>query len=175
MAEVAVMVLDAVPEGPMVTLGTLKVPAVYVILPFITQFAVLNADKSKVPDESVIKPVKVVAAELLLSVKPPLIVVVPVTENDPEFDIKTDEPVFDVRLPEIVKELFPLIVRVPDAIVTFPLNEVTEAFKLKIWSALKVMLPVPDLFNVPELEIPPLKTKGEVLAVLSEPPRSIVN
>ena len=68
----------------------------------------------------------------MLSVNPPLIVVVPETVNEPVFDIKIDEPALDVKLPGMVKGLLPFIVKVPEVTVISPLNEVTAAFKLNV-------------------------------------------
>ena len=95
----------------MVTLGTLKVPAVHVIPPFITQFTVLKADKSNVPAVSVTKPVKVDTVALLFSVKLPVpfTVVAPATLNEPAVEIKSE--------PETIKFCGILILPVPPKVV----------------------------------------------------------
>lgn len=81
------------------------------------QLAVLSADKFSVPAVSVTAPVKVEVEVLSLSVKVPLMVVVPVTEKDPEVLTSIVAPAFDnVSAP--LNEEFPLL-RVSEEVAVF--------------------------------------------------------
>ena len=64
-------------------------------------------------------------------------------------------------------DVFPLIATVP-AIVIADAPPMVVVFEI-------VTAPVPVLLNVPAFEIPPANSKGELLAVLKEPPELTVN
>jgi hypothetical protein len=121
------------------------------------QFAVLNADKSKVPDVSVTNPVKVVLEVLLLSVNVPFIVVVPFIDTDPlvfkaielEIDIERLLGIVKLPVPPIITPPIPSIVNVFE-----PTKEMFSANQFIVLVALIVLFPVDLIVTLGTLNVP---------------------
>ncbi len=136
--------------------GQVNVPAALFTPPLKTKLATVVIALELNAALLVNKPVKVVIAVLVI-VKP------------------FAPPAFIVKAPANVILFVPAIVTVPTVTVTAPAKLVNAALVVILCVALNVTAPVPDLLNVPELVIPPPKTKAEVLAVAREPEPLIVN